>query len=130
MNNSCEELEKVLIDYLVEDEKQIFKISKVAQLDKYKYSLLLELKRINPSGCSLCLDFHVSDNAYMTLNIFSRRVYFYCYRYDSDNYIYPDSDENKVRFADLTYDEVYDVAKLYFPDLYLRMEPPEKIDIF
>ena len=132
MNNSCEELEKILIDYLIEDGKQIFKISKIVKSNKYKYSLLLVLKRINPNECILCLENHNFSNAYMTVNVNSKKVYFYCYYYDNYNYIFSDSDDNKVRLADLTYRELYEITKLYFPNLHENMEeppPPKKVFI-
>src|SRR5690606_32694667 len=71
--NEDEELEKVLIDYLVEDGKQIFTIRDVRYL---KDELIVILNRIHKSFCLLCLREHESDNAYLTINVFNRKVFY------------------------------------------------------
>ena len=48
-------------------------------------SLLILLKRLNPSFCSLCNRFHEKENPYLTVTGIYRDINFYCRRVDKGN---------------------------------------------
>lgn len=129
MNNSCEELEKIIINYLSDNGKQVFKIRYVRIL---KDKLIVILNRIHKSFCLLCLREHESDNGYLTINVLNRKVFYYCYRYN--NQYFKDSvlEKNRDPLVDLKYRQLYEITKLYFPNLHENMEappPPKKVFI-